>query len=171
MSDRKRVSRRQFLNYTLTGVGGFMAAGMLAPMVRFAIDPLLEPTEKGTYHSVVSVDELTNEPKRFDWSIDQVDAWYESKVQKTAWVYKDENGDIVPLSPICTHLGCTVDWASDKSHPEQFHCPCHGGRYTKEGINIAGTPPTAPLAVYEHKVKDGMLYLGDAIPREPRKGA
>lgn len=42
---RHRVSRRQFLNYTLTGVGGFMAAGMLMPMVRFALDPVLRPTE------------------------------------------------------------------------------------------------------------------------------
>ena len=38
---KRNVSRRQFLNYTLTGVGGFMAAGMLMPMVRFAIDPAL----------------------------------------------------------------------------------------------------------------------------------
>ena len=29
----KEVSRRQFLSYTLTGVGGFMAAGMLMPIV------------------------------------------------------------------------------------------------------------------------------------------
>ena len=39
---KHNVSRRQFLNYTLTGVGGFMAAGMLMPMVRFAIDPVLK---------------------------------------------------------------------------------------------------------------------------------
>ena len=39
---KNRVSRRQFLSYTLTGVGGFMAAGMLMPMVRFAIDPVLK---------------------------------------------------------------------------------------------------------------------------------
>ena len=36
-----RVSRRQFLNYTLTGVGGFMVAGILMPMTRFALDPVL----------------------------------------------------------------------------------------------------------------------------------
>lgn len=35
------VTRRQFLNYTLLGVGGFMAAGLVLPMARFAIDPLL----------------------------------------------------------------------------------------------------------------------------------
>ena len=39
---KNRISRRQFLNYTLTGVGGFMAAGMLMPMVRFAVDPVLK---------------------------------------------------------------------------------------------------------------------------------
>ena len=44
-----RVSRRQFLSYTLTGVGGFMAAGMLMPMVRFAIDPVLQKTEGGDF--------------------------------------------------------------------------------------------------------------------------
>lgn len=82
MSDKKRVSRRQFLNYTLTGVGGFMAAGMLAPMVRFAIDPVLKTKESGDFISVASVDDITNEPQRFEWSIDQVDAWYESEVQK-----------------------------------------------------------------------------------------
>lgn len=168
MSDKKRVSRRQFLNYTLTGVGGFMAAGMLAPMVRFAIDPVLQKHEGGTMHSVISVDDLTNEPQRVEWTVDQVDAWYESQVQRTAWVYKDENGDILALSPICTHLGCTVAWASNEEYPHQFYCPCHGGRYTKDGVNIKGTPPTAPLPVYEYEVKEGMLYLGDS---KSRKGA
>lgn len=43
VSEREhKVSRRQFLSYTLTGVGGFMAAGMLMPMVRFALDPALK---------------------------------------------------------------------------------------------------------------------------------
>jgi len=165
MSDKKRVSRRQFLNYTLTGVGGFMAAGMLAPMVRFAIDPVLQTKEGGDMHSVASVDEITNEPTRVEWTIDQVDAWYESEVQKTAWVYRNENDEIVALSPICTHLGCTVDWASQEDYPNQFYCPCHGGRYTKDGVNVPGTPPTAPLPVFDHKVEEGMLYLGDAQSR------
>lgn len=36
--DKQQVSRRQFLNYTLTGVGGFMAAAMVVPMLRMAVD-------------------------------------------------------------------------------------------------------------------------------------
>ncbi|RWZ60278.1 ubiquinol-cytochrome c reductase iron-sulfur subunit [Halobacillus fulvus] len=162
MSDKKRVSRRQFLNYTLTGVGGFMAAGMLAPMVRFAIDPVLKPSGAGGLVSVASVEELTNEPQRFEWTVDQVDGWYESEVQRTAWVYRNDNDEIVALSPICTHLGCTVDYGSNEEYPDQFYCPCHAGRYTKDGVNVPGTPPTAPLPPIEYEVREGMLYLGEA---------
>ncbi|SDI98377.1 QcrA and Rieske domain-containing protein [Salimicrobium halophilum] len=165
MSEPKKVSRRQFLNYTLTGLGGFMAAGMVAPMVRFAIDPVFKPSAAGEFVSVADVEELSNEPQRFEWEIEQVDAWYESKVQKTAWVYRSENDEIVALSPVCTHLGCTVDWAASEEYPNQFFCPCHAGRYTKDGVNVPGTPPTAPLPKYETKVEEGMLYLGEAIAR------
>ena len=44
-----RVTRRQFLTYTITGVGGFMAASMLMPMARFAIDPILQTKEDGDF--------------------------------------------------------------------------------------------------------------------------
>ncbi|MBM7552476.1 ubiquinol-cytochrome c reductase iron-sulfur subunit [Thalassobacillus pellis] len=162
---KKQVSRRQFLNYTLTGVGGFMAAGMLAPMVRFAIDPVLKPSASGEMHPVVEVSKITNTPQRFEWEVKQQDAWYESMVQKSAWVYVDKNDEIVALSPICTHLGCVVDWSSNEQYPDQFYCPCHGGRYTKDGVNVPGTPPTAPLPIYEHKVEEDMLYLGRAHDR------
>lgn len=165
--DKKQVSRRQFLNYTLTGVGGFMAAGIMISPLRMAIDPVLQKdTAAGDMANVsMSVDDITNEPQRVDWKIDQVDGWNESKVSKTAWVYKDDNDDIVALSPICKHLGCTVSWEGSDDYPDEFYCPCHGGRYYKNGVNVPDTPPTAALDVYEHKVKDGMLYLGKPHPQ------
>lgn len=167
MSEKKQqVSRRQFLNYTLTGVGGFMAAGMLAPMLRMAVDPVLQPSSSGDFTNVgMDVDDLTDEPQRVDWKVDQVDAWYESEVEKSAWVYKDDDGDVVALSPICKHLGCFVSWEGNDDYPDQFYCPCHDGRYYKNGVNVPHTPPTAPLDFYESKVKDGMLFLGETIER------
>jgi menaquinol-cytochrome c reductase iron-sulfur subunit len=164
---KHRVSRRQFLNYTLTGVGGFMAAGMLMPMVRFAVDPVLKADAAGDFiPTKQKVADLTTEPVRVDFSFEQKDAWYESEVTNTAWVYKDDAGKVVALSPVCKHLGCTVDWNTDKSHPEEFFCPCHFGRYTKDGMNVKGTPPLAPLDVYPTKEKDGFLYLGKAKPHK-----
>lgn len=167
MSEKKQqVSRRQFLNYTLTGVGGFMAAGMLVPMLGMAVDPLLSKSKSGDLANAgISVGDITDKPQRVEWKIDQVDAWYESKVTKSAYVYKDDKGDIVALSPICTHLGCMVAWEGSEKFTDEFYCPCHGGRYTKDGTNIPGTPPTAPLDVYEKKVENDMLFLGNAHPR------
>lgn len=164
MSNDKRVSRRQFLNYTLTGVGGFMAAGMLSPMVRFAIDPVLKPANEGEFVAVMPVEDITNEPVRKDFTVHQVDGWYESDVSMSTWVYKNENGEIVPLSPVCKHLGCTVNW-SVEGHENMFFCPCHDGLYEKDGTNVPGTPPLAPLDVYDKKVEGGTLYLGKARPK------
>ncbi len=169
MSEDKKnqVSRRQFLNYTLTGVGGFMAAGVLAPMLRFAIDPALKPEVEGDFVSTGrNVDEFTSEPTRVDFTIDQVDAWYESKVTKTAWVYKQDDGSLIALSPICTHLGCIVSWNENEKYPNMFYCPCHDGLYEKSGKNVPDTPPTAPLSVYDLQIKDGILFLGKEIPRK-----
>jgi menaquinol-cytochrome c reductase iron-sulfur subunit len=167
MSEKKhRVSRRQFLNYTLTGVGGFMAAGMLMPMVRFALDPVLGKVEEQDLVQVVKVDEITKEPQRFNFKIKQVDAWHKSEEPRAAWVFKNDKGDIVALSPVCKHLGCTVNWNSDPENPNQFFCPCHYGRYEKDGTNVPGTPPLAPLDVFVSEVKDGFLYLGSAKPRK-----
>lgn len=163
---KKHVSRRQFLNYTLTGVGGFMAAGILMPMVRFAIDPVLQPKGESDFvPTPQKVADITEVPTRVDFTFEQKDGWYESEVSNSAWVYKNENGEIVALSPICKHLGCTVDWNTDPKNPEHFFCPCHNGLYTKDGTNVPGTPPIAPLDVYPIQEKDGYLYLGKAEPR------
>ncbi|RDU36356.1 menaquinol-cytochrome C reductase [Neobacillus piezotolerans] len=164
---KHRVSRRQFLSYTLTGVGGFMAAGMLMPMVRFAIDPVLKVDEAGDFIATSKkVADITSEPERVDFSFKQKDAWYESEVTNTAWVYKDDNGKIVALSPVCKHLGCVVNWNASEDHPNEFFCPCHAGRYYKDGVNVPNTPPMKPLDVYPYKEKDGFLYLGKAQPRK-----
>lgn len=168
MSDKNnQVSRRQFLNYSLTGLGGFMAAGMLVPMLRFAVDPILQTKSSsgGLTNVSLSVDDITEEPQRVDWEVEQVDGWYESNINRTAWVFKDENGDIQAFSPVCTHLGCFVSWAGNEDYPNEFFCPCHDGRYSKDGTNVPGTPPLRPLEVYEQKVENGMLFLGEPKPR------
>ncbi|WP_017381847.1 ubiquinol-cytochrome c reductase iron-sulfur subunit [Paenisporosarcina sp. TG-14] len=159
-----RVSRRQFLNYTLTGVGGFMAAGMLMPMVRFAIDPVLQKAEGGDFIPTdKKVAELTEVPVRVDFSFEQVDGWYTSDVTSFVWVYK-EGDKLIALSPVCKHLGCTVSWAGSPDYKDQFFCPCHAGRYEKNGKNVKGTPPLGPLDEFETREKDGLLQIGKTRP-------
>lgn len=167
MSDKKKqVSRREFLNYTLTGVGGFMAAGVVVPMLRMAIDPVLQPSAAGDFVNVgLSVDDIEPDPQRVEWKVDQVDGWYESSVTKVAWVFKDDDDNIIAHSPICKHLGCFVTWEGSDDHPGEYFCPCHNGRYYKDGTNVPNTPPLAPLDEYEQKVENGILFLGEPKPR------
>ena len=137
-----------------------MAAGMLMPMVRFAIDPVLQTKAEGDFILTgQKVADLTDAPIKVDFSYEQVDAWYKAETTDAAWVYKDGN-EVIALSPVCKHLGCTVNWAGDSAHPDQFFCACHAGRYEKTGVNVAGTPPLGPLDQYEVAEKDGYLMLG-----------
>ncbi len=50
-------------------------------------------------------------------------------------VYKNENGQLIKLSPVCTHLGCIVGWNNQEN---TWDCPCHGSRFNPEGEVIQG---------------------------------
>lgn len=58
-----------------------------------------------------------------------------------AAVYKANGGSITCLSPVCTHMGCAVQWnAAEKS----WDCSCHGSRFDKDGRVLHG-PALAAL--------------------------
>ncbi|SHE42768.1 menaquinol-cytochrome c reductase iron-sulfur subunit [Seinonella peptonophila] len=159
----KKVSRRQFLTYTLGSTAGFLASGMLFPMVRFAVDPVLKKGGSAKYVDVnLPISQITQEPKAVQFVIHRKDGWYEPENGEslTAWVMKDESGNVRALSPVCKHLGCTVNWNSNPQYKNQFFCPCHFGRYEKDGTNVPGTPPTKPLDKYKTKIANGRLLIG-----------
>jgi len=56
-------------------------------------------------------------------------------------VYRDPTGAVIKLSPICTHLGCLVNWNDAE---DTWDCPCHGSRFHPTGEVLSG-PAEAPL--------------------------
>ncbi|MGE5322165.1 MAG: ubiquinol-cytochrome c reductase iron-sulfur subunit [Actinomycetota bacterium] len=42
------------------------------------------------------------------------------------------------LSAICTHLGCLTAW---KPELNLIACPCHGSRFNRDGVKVAGPAP------------------------------
>lgn len=161
----ERVSRRQFLTYSIASVGGFLLSTTLFPMVRMAIDPVLKHGEQGEFVKIGKLDDFDETPQEIPFEVPIKDGWYETKQKQTAWVMKDENGDILALSPICTHLGCTVNWEGG-GHTDRFFCPCHFGLYYKNGLNVPNTPPPQPLDKYEVRIEGDDVYLGPIQPND-----
>lgn len=56
-------------------------------------------------------------------------------------VYRDTEGRLIAMSPVCRHMGCIVQWNAVE---QTWDCPCHGGRYDCYG-NIFMGPPRKPL--------------------------
>ncbi len=57
-------------------------------------------------------------------------------------VYRAEDGTIVELSAICTHVGCVVHW---NSFEKCWDCPCHGSQFQPDG-SVLNAPAIRPLA-------------------------
>jgi len=49
--------------------------------------------------------------------------------------YRDDAGTLHAVSPVCTHMGCTVTWNTAET---TWDCPCHGSRFTCDGAVIQG---------------------------------
>lgn len=56
-------------------------------------------------------------------------------------LYKDEDGKLHVLDPVCPHAGCLVAWNNAE---KSWDCPCHGSRFAVDGTLLTG-PATGNL--------------------------
>ncbi|MFQ4136502.1 Rieske 2Fe-2S domain-containing protein [Nodosilinea sp. PGN35] len=69
------------------------------------------------------------------------------------------------IRPICTHMGCTVDWRAEQN---RFVCPCHGSQFDGEGRVLAG-PANEPLPLATVVTRQNRIGLVDRAPSvDPR---
>jgi glycine/D-amino acid oxidase-like deaminating enzyme/nitrite reductase/ring-hydroxylating ferredoxin subunit len=52
-----------------------------------------------------------------------------------AGVYKNEDGKVFVIDPVCAHARCIVAWNSAE---KTWDCPCHGARYAPSGELLTG---------------------------------
>ena len=69
------------------------------------------------------------------------------------YVLATGDGAFTVVSPICTHLGCTVD-----VHGERLVCPCHGSTYDRAG-NVLKGPAQRALTRYPTAVSGDELTI------------
>jgi len=61
---------------------------------------------------------------------------------KKVALYKDEQGKLHAVDPVCPHAGCLVAWNNAE---KSWDCPCHGSRFAPNGALLTG-PATHCLA-------------------------
>src|SRR6202158_5661619 len=125
-------SRRSFLG-ALLGVGSvFVGALLSVPLIRFALFPLLRRTTELKSSPVGALTEFSalTEPVLRTMQIEQVDGWRKAISEKAVYITKDKQGQLLALTSVCPHLGCTVPWNKEKN---QFICPCHVAVFTPDG--------------------------------------
>ncbi|MET0462834.1 MAG: FAD-dependent oxidoreductase [Chitinophagaceae bacterium] len=60
-------------------------------------------------------------------------------------LFKDEEGRLHAVNPVCTHLKCEVKWNNAE---RSWDCPCHGARYDYDGKVLTG-PASVDVAPIE----------------------
>ncbi len=147
--------RRSFLG-VLLGLGSFFVGALLSvPLIRFALFPLLRRTTEIKESPVGALTDFSSlaAPVMRTLQIEQVDGWRKSVSEKVVYVTKDIQGQLLVLTSICPHLGCTVPWNKEK---KQFVCPCHGATFAADGMRVSG-PSRRGMDALETSIQDGQL--------------
>ncbi|VAX38920.1 Ubiquinol-cytochrome C reductase iron-sulfur subunit [hydrothermal vent metagenome] len=92
------------------------------------------------------------------------------KAKFGVWVVNTEwegKGELVALSTVCTHLGCTPNWLESE---QKFKCPCHGSGFYVTGVNFEGP---APRPLERHGIRiasDGMIEVDKSVKFQEELG-
>ncbi|MCF7803062.1 MAG: ubiquinol-cytochrome c reductase iron-sulfur subunit [Candidatus Marinimicrobia bacterium] len=147
-------SRRRFLLYLWIGAQSILAALLIIPGIRYLLQPLYEKIQSQRIQlgDLRAIPE--GEPTQVEYSVVQQAGYQVQEEQEFVYVLR-QGKNVNVFSPICTHMGCNVAWNREAS---EFQCPCHGGKFNREGEVIAGPPPK-PLRQFSTEIEEGSLWI------------
>ncbi|MFK7693921.1 ubiquinol-cytochrome c reductase iron-sulfur subunit [Paenibacillus sp. HJGM_3] len=169
----QRLTRRTFLQTSgklalgaaglLAGSSGLFVYGALHDETRAAELP-------GNFVRLGSVEELSVREGfvRVSYTANYKDAWVDKSESGTVYVTIEENGSLLILSSVCTHLGCTIEPVPEAEWNEDgealyFRCPCHLAEFSRRGNSIRkfGIPG---LDTYKPYIAGGDVYINILAP-------
>lgn len=179
----RKVSRRAFLGTTgklILGTAGVLLADGALFYYGASAKANKQKSQEGSTSIPGNIIKLgtkdqfdaIQDVKQIDYTAMIEDGWVKQNRQGFVFAVRDDNNELIILSPTCTHLGCTVPLASDEERKTNknvfFKCPCHGGEYDRLGRNIGGPPPR-PLDEYKPVEIGGELYIDIFSPVQRKR--
>ena len=149
------IDRRGWLAALFAGGGAALGAIVAAPALVTAFSPALKRRQGERWISVGRLDTFAlGEVQPAVIQVRRGD-WAKSLDEKSVYVYRRSEGEVVVYSRNCTDLSCPLVFDTGS---ECFFCPCHGGIFGKEGNPMAG-PPKLPMYRYSNRVREGELEI------------
>jgi quinol---cytochrome c reductase iron-sulfur subunit, bacillus type len=152
------MERRTFLARVVQTISAAIGGLFTLPVLAF-VRGSFSASKDDTYDPISRVQDLEEEVTRISFTRLQRDGWMVQTTEDYVWVRKKPDGGIAVYEPHCTHLGCAYSWVQAN---QRFECPCHGGKFDKEGNRIAGPPPR-PLDRYEVKIEGNQIKIGKIL--------
>ncbi|QHT60838.1 Rieske 2Fe-2S domain-containing protein [Paenibacillus lycopersici] len=95
------------------------------------------------------------------YEAEYIDAWYTKPVKGFVYVTVGAQGQLLIMSPACSHLGCDVVPASEAQQGGNkdmyFWCPCHGAGFDSEGGAVVVVD--RGLDTYEPIISGGSVFF------------
>jgi len=150
--------RRRFFR-VISGIGATLSAGLVGyPALRAFLWPI-KPVSKAE-HWVKVVEDVAlldiGTPVRIDFVEMANDAWVETRVLNSVWLFTEDGEHFKSYNGHCTHLGCGYIYDKDKKH---FACPCHHGVFDVKSGAVLGGPPPRPLDELRVEVRDAEIHV------------
>lgn len=149
----KVVTRSGFMGMATIAMGGLISLIAGIPIVAYALNPVINQpkdvwrnlhleSNSGASGAPVRVDTIpVGLTQRVLYENPSPVPWAGATANNFAYLRRTGVREFVAFSPICTHLGCPVNWLQKA---ELFLCPCHGSVYNADG-SVAGGPAPLPL--------------------------
>jgi menaquinol-cytochrome c reductase iron-sulfur subunit len=101
------------------------------------------------------------------------DAWVSKTIQGFVYLTTDESGKLLILSPVCTHLGCTLKPATEMESTSTkdvfFRCPCHGAEFNFKGNGIGNGRGLPNLDSFEPIIVNNIVYFDILSPKKSKE--
>jgi menaquinol-cytochrome c reductase iron-sulfur subunit len=167
-------ARRTFVLRALGGIGAALAAVVAIPVAGLAMAPATRGTLRwslmaGSVPPTPRISGFTNlgpltnfpvgVPTLLPVTVPVDIAGTTQDTQIAVYVVRPHDQSVLILDIHCTHMGCPVGWSHGA---KRFLCPCHGGAFTADGVEVAGPPPR-PLDRYQAVIANQEVWMGPLI--------
>jgi menaquinol-cytochrome c reductase iron-sulfur subunit len=149
-------TRRKVYMWFIHGAMSLIGATLAVPAAIYLLFPPKARKEAEWVETADLASLLVGTPTEISFQRNRVDGWKVISEKATAWVVKQNDGQVIAFTPNCTHLGCAYHW-DDASHT--FVCPCHTSAFSIDG-KVLGGPAPRPLDRYMVKIEAGKLEIG-----------